>query len=103
MRVLRLAVVAVLFSVTGLAQQPVPLINQPLVPMSVAPGAADTTLTVNGTGFAPGSVVQWNGSPLVTTFVSASQLKALIPAEDVANPGSAAITVSSGTFPVSAP
>jgi len=33
---------------------PVPLINQPLVPDAVAPGGAGFTLTVNGTGFVSG-------------------------------------------------
>jgi hypothetical protein len=46
------------------AQNPVPLINQPLVPDAVAPGGAEFTLTVNGTGFVSGSVVNWNGSAL---------------------------------------
>src|SRR5205085_4076949 len=36
---------------------PVPLINQPLVPDAVAPGGPRFTLTVNGTGFVTGSVV----------------------------------------------
>jgi hypothetical protein len=39
---------------------PVPLINQPLEPESVAPGSAGFTLTVNGTGFVSNSVVNWN-------------------------------------------
>jgi len=39
------------------AQNPVPLINQPLVPAATAPGGTGFTLTVNGTGFVPGSVV----------------------------------------------
>src|SRR5438105_14977378 len=41
---------------------PVPLINQPLVPDAIAPGGAGFTLTVNGTGFVSGSEVNWNGS-----------------------------------------
>jgi hypothetical protein len=41
-------------------------------------------LTVNGSSFIPGSVVLWNGSPRQTTFVSASQLVALIPSSDIA-------------------
>jgi hypothetical protein len=41
-----------LSALTGLvtAQNPVPLINQPLVPDAIRPGAAVFTLTVNGTG-----------------------------------------------------
>jgi len=59
------------------------------------------TLTVTGTGFANGLVVNWNGSPRPTTFVSATQLTAAITAADTAflasNPQGVAITVSGGT------
>ena len=61
---------------TGTAN-PVPLINQPLVPDAAKPGGAAFTLTVNGTGFVSGAVVKWNGSARTTTFVSNSQLKAI--------------------------
>jgi FG-GAP-like repeat/Abnormal spindle-like microcephaly-assoc'd, ASPM-SPD-2-Hydin/FG-GAP repeat len=72
---------------------PVPFINQPLVPDAVAPGGAGFTLTVNGTGFVSGSVVNWNGSPLATTFVSGSQLTAVVAAAEVANASTASVTV----------
>jgi VCBS repeat protein/centrosomal CEP192-like protein len=72
---------------------PVPLINQPLVPASATPGGAGFTLTVNGTGFATGAVVNWNGSPLATTFVGRSQLMAAVPASDIAAPGTAFVSV----------
>jgi hypothetical protein len=56
------------------------------------------TLTVTGTGFAPGLVVNWNGSPRPTTFVSSTQLTAAISAADTAflatGAGVVAITVS---------
>jgi FG-GAP-like repeat/Abnormal spindle-like microcephaly-assoc'd, ASPM-SPD-2-Hydin len=74
---------------------PVPLINQPLVPDAVAPGGAGFTLTVNGTGFVSGSAVNWNGSALATTFVSDSQLTASVPAADVAAANTASVTVIS--------
>jgi hypothetical protein len=35
----------------------VSFVNQPLVPTSVVPGHGAFTLTVNGTGFAPGAVI----------------------------------------------
>ena len=58
-------------SVVALAQSnPVPFVDQPLVPMSAAPGGSGFTLTVNGAGFVSGSVVNWSGTPLPTTFVS---------------------------------
>jgi hypothetical protein len=72
---------------------PAPLINQPLVPDATAPGGPQFTLTVNGTGFVSGSVVDWNGSPLATTFVSSSQLTATVPASNIATATSASITV----------
>ena len=72
---------------------PVPLINQPVVPDATAPGGQGLTLTVNGTGFVQGSVVQWNGSALATAFVSASRLTASVPASDIASAGTASVTV----------
>ena len=40
-----------------------------------------------------GSVVRWNGADRPTTFVSATQLTAAIPAADIAVAGSASVTV----------
>jgi hypothetical protein len=73
---------------------PVPFINQPLVPGAVTPGGPGFTLTVNGTGFVSGAVVNWNGSPLATTYESESQLTAIVPAASIAANGTASVTVS---------
>jgi len=81
------------FVSSAAAQNPVPFINQPLVPTAAAPGGSAFTLTVNGTGFVSGSVVQWNGVALSTTFVSKSQLTATIPAAKIATAGTPVITV----------
>ena len=75
------------------ATNPAPFVNQPLVPDAVAPGGPEFTLTVNGTGFVSGSVVDWNGSALATTFVSGSQLTAIVAAADIASPSAASLTV----------
>jgi hypothetical protein len=72
---------------------PVPFINQPLVPGAVAPGGPEFSLTVNGAGFVSGSIVNWNKNPLVTTFISASKLKAVVPADYVSNDATARVTV----------
>jgi hypothetical protein len=74
---------------------PVPLINQPLMPASTTPGGQGFVLTVNGTGFVSGSVVNWNGDPRTTTFVNNSQLTAAIMTSDIATAGTASVTVSS--------
>jgi VCBS repeat protein/IPT/TIG domain-containing protein len=71
----------------------VPFINQPLVPAATAPGGTGFTLTVNGTGFVSGSVVQWNGSALTTTFASSAKLTANVSASDIASAGTASVTV----------
>ena len=65
-----------------------------LTPASVPASGPPFTLTVNGTNFTSQSVVQWNGSPRATTFVSATQLTAAISGSDVATAGTATISVS---------
>lgn len=73
-------VLATLTGTIALAQtNPVPLLNQPLFPTSVFAGHAAFTLKVTGTGFVPGSLVEWNGSPRATTLVS-GKLQATISA-----------------------
>jgi len=47
--------------------------------MSAAPGEFVLTLTVRGAGFVVGAVVDWNGQPLNTAFVSANELTAGVP------------------------
>ena len=79
---------------SALAQ--VPLINVPLVPENKTPGGAQFTLTVNGTGFASDAVVNWNGKPLTTTFVTGSQLTAVVPAANIATASTGLVTVVNG-------
>lgn len=88
-----LALFSVAITGIAVAQNPVPLISQPLVPGAIAPGRPAFTLTVNGTGFVSGAVLKWNGTQRTTTFVNSSQLKAAILASDVAAPQTASITV----------
>lgn len=84
----------ILFTALAQAQtNPVPLVNQPLVPASVTPGHKGFNLTVNGNGFSDGSVVDWNGATRVTQFISGHQLIATIDAKDVEKAGTASITV----------
>jgi len=64
-----------------------------LSPSGAATGGPAFTLTANGTNFISGSVVRWNGSDRTTTYVSATQLTASIPASDIAAAGTAQVTV----------
>jgi hypothetical protein len=73
---------------------PVPLINQPAVPSSAAPGGAAFTLTLNGTGFSPESVVEWNGTALDSEVLSSEQITATVPSADIASAGTASVTVA---------
>ena len=81
--------------ITVASTNPVPLINEPLLPMTTAPGGPSFTLKVSGSGFVPSSVVNWNGKPLTTTYVSDYQLNAAVPSEDIASATTASVTVSS--------
>jgi uncharacterized protein (TIGR03437 family) len=65
-----------------------------LAPSSTTAGSPAFTLTVTGTGFLSGSTAQWNGTALTTTFVSATQLSAVVPASLIATAGSASVIVS---------
>ncbi len=95
MKTLSLLILSAVLCTLSLAQQnPVPLINQPLSPTSTPSGGASFNLIVNGTGFVSGSVINWNGSALPTTFVNNAQLTAAVSATLIANVGTATIFVS---------
>jgi hypothetical protein len=65
-----------------------------LAPISATAGEGALTLTVNGSGFASTSSVTWNGSALATSYVSATQLTAAVPAGNLTTAGSANVAVS---------
>lgn len=75
------------------ATNAVPFLNQPLAPTSVAPGGPELTLNVSGTSFVSGATVEFNGTPLTTTFIDSEHLSAQLPAMNVANAGTASVTV----------
>jgi endonuclease G, mitochondrial len=68
-----------------------------LSPSSATAGGSSFTLTVNGSSFISSSVVKWNGTSLTTTYVSATQVKATVPAANIASAGSATVTVFNPT------
>jgi hypothetical protein len=75
---------------------PVPVLNS-ISPSTVDAGSTDTTLTVTGTSFTPQSAVQLSGTPLTTTFGSATQLTAVIPAAQLTTAGTFPVTVVTPT------
>jgi len=87
---------------TALTAIPVPQIDQPLVPDSVAPGSAQLTLTVNGAGFLTNATANWTiasggtatTTPLATTCAVSTQCTAIVPASLVSAGVTAAITVT---------
>lgn len=80
---------SLVFSVTN----PIPTLLS-ISPVQAADGGPAFTLTATGTNFLSSSVMQWNGILRTTTFVSATQLTAAIPASDIASPGLARVTVN---------
>jgi endonuclease G len=56
-------------------------------------GKSDFNLTVTGNYFVSKSIVNWNGAPLVTSYVSSTQLRAQVPAALVASVGTADVSV----------
>lgn len=63
-------------------------------PNSAVVGGGAFTLTINGTNFVAASMVNFNGTAPATTFVSAAQLTAAIPAAAIASAGTVAVTVT---------
>jgi trimeric autotransporter adhesin len=72
----------------------VPNVNFYVSPNYAAAGSPDTTITVSGNGFFKDSVVEWNNTPLNTTYVSSNQLTAIIPAALISGFVQASIQVS---------
>jgi uncharacterized protein (TIGR03437 family) len=75
------------------AGPPKPAITD-ISPSSVPKGSPDLTLTVNGSGFVSGSVVNFNTTKLTTVFGSGTSLTATIPANLLTTVGAATITVT---------
>ncbi len=94
---LLLLAVAIIASACNSGGSVGPFVNPPaessLNPNSTVMGSGGFTLTVNGSNFMNGAVVQWNGSPRTTMFVTSSQLTAQINSADVASSAAVPVTV----------
>jgi sugar lactone lactonase YvrE len=82
------------FQISGTGTKAGAVVLNTISPTGVSAGAGNTTITASGANFTPTSVVNFNSAPLATTFVSASQLMAVVPAALLTTAGAATITVT---------
>ncbi|MCS6829969.1 MAG: hypothetical protein RMM08_01315 [Armatimonadota bacterium] len=78
--------------VTTPASTPAPELTN-LSPSTVPAGSGSFTLVVEGRGFRPNAIVQWDGSALPTTYISPTSVQADVPDWAVASPGTAQVVV----------
>jgi hypothetical protein len=71
---------------------PVPVLSS-IFPTGKWAGRPGSTLILYGSKFVPGSVVKWNGSNRVTTYVNSGQLTAAITTADLATASIATVKV----------
>ena len=109
MKIIFVLLLAVLWSGCGGYGSPMAAAPQPgvmpaiteLSPDKASAGGPGFTLTVNGSRFGTKAVVKWNGEPQTTTFVTANQLMATIPAPAIATSGNVPVTVTNPGTPAS--
>jgi len=87
---------------------PVTPVLSKVTPNTAVAGSGDLTIQVTGTGFVAASVVQWTptggtATTLTTTVNGATSLTATVPAPLLTTPGTAAVTVATGSNLISAP
>ncbi len=83
-------------SATPTTQVTAPTVSA-ISPAAIPAGAAATTLTVTGTGFTASTVVQVNGTAETTTYASATQVTAVIPAGQLATGALLQVAAVNGT------
>ncbi len=79
--------------ISGDAYNLIPGISS-ISPNTIPSGSGDTAITVTGTGFSNASAVLLNGNAIPTTYTSATQLSATVPAASLASLDWAAISIS---------
>ncbi len=84
---------ALLFTIsTIIVNNPMP-VTTAINPNTAIAGSGAFTLTVTGSNFVTGSVVNWNGVPLATTFINPTQLTAVVAASNINAAGTVPVTV----------
>lgn len=82
------------FSVSSYDAPPAVPVLSSVNPNTTTAGGPSFTLTATGTDFISGSTIDWNGTALSTTYVSATSLTAVVPAANIAAAGTNTITVT---------
>ncbi len=72
-----------------------------VAPATVLAGSGATTVTVTGTGFSSATAVQVGGIAEATTFVSSTQVTAVVPASQLVTAGTAPVVATNGVGSVS--
>lgn len=72
---------------------PVPSLTS-ISPNTAPAGSPATTITATGANFLASSTIVWNGSALITSYVSSTTLTALVPASDLTSAGTVPVTIS---------
>lgn len=70
-----------------------PPLIQTVNPGIARAGSAALAIQITGSGFTSQSVVTWSGTPLPTSFVSATRVNATVPSQSIASPGTFPIRV----------
>jgi peptidoglycan hydrolase-like protein with peptidoglycan-binding domain len=82
------------YSVQGL--MPIPTLTS-ISPTTTTMNSPQFTLTTTGTNFVSDSTINWNGTALSTTYVSDTQLIAIVPSTNILSPDTVDITVTNST------
>ena len=69
-------------------------IAESLEPSAALHGGGNRTVIIHGSGFVPGSLVNWNGNSRFAEYVSPTQLKVYVPASDFQSAGSVRVVVT---------
>jgi uncharacterized protein (TIGR03437 family) len=67
-----------------------------LIPSSATAGGNGFTMTLFGTGFASGAIVNWNSTPLAASYIDPTQLQVFVASNLIASAGTVVVTVTSG-------
>jgi hypothetical protein len=81
---------------TGAGVQPQPTLTS-MNPQSTTTGSGSITLTIEGSNFDPGAIVNFGTQTISAEYISHTELQAKIPASDLAAAGVQFVTVSNGT------